>query len=91
MKLALCLLLVSCFAKKSFNTKCFQEYQMLMSAPTNSSVPEKYKKMYQYSGIQINNLGSYYSCNKLDNTRYVVFFVGGPSIVTTLCGPESCE
>ncbi|OMJ65503.1 hypothetical protein SteCoe_38101 [Stentor coeruleus] len=45
--------------------------------------------MFQYSGIELNNLGNFKDCNKLDYARYVVIVLA-QIVVQVYCGPKVC-
>ena len=71
---------------------CESEILNVFQSQINSSLPSYYNKMYQYSGLVINALGNYDSCNDIDQAKYVVFsykFIS-PAEVWTFCGPVAC-
>ena len=71
---------------------CESEILNVFQSQINSSLPSYYNKMYQYSGLVINALGNYDSCNDIDQAKYVVFsykFIS-PTEVWTFCGPVAC-
>jgi peptidoglycan/LPS O-acetylase OafA/YrhL len=73
--------------------ECKAEWQkVLASQDPATSAGKDYQNMALYSGIIINSLGNYDSCNKIEIARYVVltYSRSRPAIVQTFCGPIAC-
>ena len=65
--------------KKIYNSK----YE-----PNDSSV---YSKMYQASGLTLNKIGDFESCNRIDHAKYVLIYCSDrPKYALTFCGPDVC-
>jgi peptidoglycan/LPS O-acetylase OafA/YrhL len=88
------LLLLFILQSHSASIECKSELDQMIAITNHSLVGnEHYQKMVQYSGITVNNLGNFDSCNEIDSARYVLFVHKNrnPRILQTLCGPISCS
>ena len=68
---------------------CQMEWEKIYAAQYIPDLPSYYLQMYYYSGIDVNNLGNFDSCNDIEESRYVVEYYL-PTVVRTLCGPKIC-
>ena len=86
------LIFFSCVAWIHADDTCAGEWEKIMNSTFDSSLPSDYSKMFKYSGIAINNLGNFESCNNLDAGKYILFVYNKiPLIVQTFCGPKICQ
>ena len=70
---------------------CQMEWNKIIGSQYTPGLPSYYSKMYMYSGISINNLGNYDSCNDLDEAMYVLeYYSASPVVILSLCGPKVC-
>ena len=50
-----------------------------------------YSRMYQASGLTLNNIGDFEKCNSINNAKYVLLYCDGvPKYALTFCGPDVC-
>ena len=73
-------------------SNCESEWKKIINSAFDSSLPEEYSKMLLYSGITVNNLGNFDSCNNLESAKYILFLYNRtPLAVQAFCGPKTCD
>lgn len=74
---------------KSASTECTTQLGYMYASIFTPPFSSNYSVMFQYSGIELNNLGNFKDCNKLDYANYVVIALSS-TIVQVYCGPKVC-
>lgn len=79
-------------ASSSISTQCISQLDSLLRSPVEAPFSSNYSTMLQMSGIMLNNLGNFHSCNSINDTKYVLLIHGfSPLVVQSLCGPAICS
>ena len=85
------LLSLSILAVISMNLQCQLEWTEILMSASGIPFSSNSSTMLQYSGLKLNNLGNYDSCNSLSYSKYVIIGYNAiPIILQTFCGPSIC-
>ncbi|OMJ91129.1 hypothetical protein SteCoe_6393 [Stentor coeruleus] len=72
-------------------SSCLSELQEIVKSIGSPVFSSNYSTMLQYSSMRLNDLGCFYSCNKLQETKYSFTIASvSPFIVQSMCSPEIC-
>ncbi|CAG9334032.1 unnamed protein product [Blepharisma stoltei] len=75
-------------------TLCFQELALVFKSAPNSfeTDPDRYSKMFTYTGKSLNDLGRYDDCEALSDTKYTLIeIIRHPFVGYSVCGPSICS
>ncbi|OMJ91128.1 hypothetical protein SteCoe_6392 [Stentor coeruleus] len=72
-------------------SSCLSELQEIVKSIGSPLFSSNYSTMLQYSGMRLNDLGCFYSCNKLQEAKYSFTIASvSPFMVQSMCSPEIC-